>query len=167
MTPSDSPRIRKRLLSAGARQPDPAGALDLIALATFGYSSENAAHPIENILDDQRGPGGTYWASDRENTAERIVIAFDAPQSISRLIYEAEELRLERTQEIRIELSEDAERSYRGVLVQEYAFSPRGATFQREDIRLQAMAVTHLRLTIVPNKNGMGTATLVSLTLYP
>jgi hypothetical protein len=161
------PPIRKRLLSASATQPDPAGALDLIGRATFAYSAEDPAHPLENIVDDQRGPGGTYWASDRENTAERIVIAFDAPQSVSRLIYEVEELRLERTQEIRIELSEDAERTYRGVLAQDYSFSPRGATFQREDIRLQATAATHLRLTIVPNKNGMGTATLVSLALYP
>lgn len=40
------------------------------------------------------------------------------------------------------------------------------ATFQREDIRLQASTVTHLRLTVTPNKSGTRKATLVSLMLY-
>jgi hypothetical protein len=64
-------------------------------------------------------------------------------------------------------VSKDAGLSYRTVLNQEYAFSPRGATFQREDIRLEALTVTHVRLTIIPNKSGTGKATLVSLRFYP
>ena len=83
-----------------------------------------------------------------------------------RLVYEVEESQWERTQEIRIELSEDSGSTYRTVLNQEYTFSPRGATFQREDIRLKASMVTHLRLTVIPNKGGTGKATLVSLMLY-
>jgi hypothetical protein len=51
------------------------------------------------------------------------------------------------------------------VLVQEYTFSPRGATFQREDLRLDLRDVDRLRLTIVPNKRGSGAATLTSLQL--
>ena len=39
----------------------------------------------------------------------------------------------------------------RGVLAQEFTFSPRGATFQREDLRLDLGGVDRLRLTIVPN----------------
>jgi hypothetical protein len=61
------------------------------------------------------------------------------------------------------EASEDAGRTYRTVLNQEYAFSPGGATFQREDIRLRLATVSHVRLTIVPNKGGSGKATLTSL----
>jgi hypothetical protein len=49
------------------------------------------------------------------------------------------------------------------VLAQDYTFSPHGATFQHEDLRLDLPAVTHLRLTIVPNKGGQGVATLTSL----
>ena len=96
-----------------------------------------------------------------------MLIEFDAPQTLSRLVYEVQETRLARTQEIRVELSEDSGRTYRGILMQDYTFSPEGATLQREDLRLEASAVTHLRLTIVPNKNGSGRATLTSLHLYP
>jgi hypothetical protein len=51
-------------------------------------------------------------------------------------------------------------------LVQEYTFSPRGATYQREEQRFNLNRVSQLRLTIVPNKNGSGTATLTNLRLY-
>ena len=52
------------------------------------------------------------------------------------------------------------------MLVQEYTFSPRGSTFQREDIRCDLHNLTQLRLTVVPNKRGSGVATLTSLRLY-
>jgi hypothetical protein len=159
------PRIRKRLLDSNS-PPEPTGALDLAASASFEYTSEDPQHCVENILDEHRGPGGTYWSGARIDSIERLVIAFDVPQTLSRLVYEVEESQWERTQEIRIELSEDSGSTYRTVLNQEYTFSPRGATFQREDIRLKASMVTHLRLTVIPNKGGTGKATLVSLMLY-
>ena len=43
---------------------------------------------------------------------------------------------------------------------------PRGATYQREEQRFNLRQVTHLRLTIVPNKSGSGTATLTALLLF-
>jgi hypothetical protein len=167
MSTSHPPRIRKRLLVSDSLPPDSTGALDLSASASFEYTSEDPEHCVENILDDHRGPGGTYWSGARIDSIERLVIAFDAPQILSRLVYEVEESQWKRTQEVRIELSEDSRRTYRTVLNQQYTFSPRGATFQREDIRLQASTVTHLRLTVIPNKGGTGKATLVSLLLYP
>jgi hypothetical protein len=167
MSTSHPPRIRKRLLVSDSLPPDSTGALDLSTSASFEYTSEDPEHCVENILDDHRGPGGTYWSGARIDSIERLVIAFDAPQILSRLVYEVEESQWERTQVVRIELSEDSGRTYRTVLNQEYTFSPRGATFQREDIRLQASTVTHLRLTVIPNKGGTGKATLVSLVLYP
>ena len=104
--------------------------------------------------------------SARPDTTEHIVIEFDRPQAISRLVYEVEETMRERTQEVRVEVSEDGGRSYRQILVQEYNFSPGGATYQREDQRVNLRQVTHLRLTIVPNKSGSGTATLTTLRLF-
>ena len=71
-----------------------------------------------------------------------------------------------RTQEVRVEVSTDHGRTYRQVLAQEYTFSPQGATFQHEDLQLDLSAITHLRLTIVPNKGGSGIATLTSLRLF-
>ena len=72
----------------------------------------------------------------------------------------------ERTQEVRVEVSEDGGRTYRQILVQEYNFSPGGATYQREEQRFNLHQVHRLRFTIVPNKNGSGTATLTSLRLF-
>jgi hypothetical protein len=51
-------------------------------------------------------------------------LEFDQPQTIARLVYEVEEAMRERTQEIRVEVSEDGGRTYRQILVQEYTFSP-------------------------------------------
>src|SRR5580700_9599887 len=140
--------------------------VDIAGGATIAYSSEDPAHPVEHMLDGQSGPGATRWMSARPDTIEHIVIEFDRPQTISRLVYEVEETRRERTQEVRVEASEDGGRSYRQIVVQEYNFSPRGATYQREEQRFNLRQVNHLRLTIVPNKSGSGTATLTALRLF-
>ena len=81
-------------------------------------------------------------------------------------MYTVEEAERGRTQEMHIEVSTDGGRTYRRILVQEYTFSPGGATFEREDLRLELADVTHLRLTVVPNKNGSGVAKLTSLRLF-
>ena len=104
--------------------------------------------------------------SARPDTIEHIVLEFDRPQTISRLVYEVEEPARERTQEVRVEVSEDGGRSYRQIVVQEYNFSPGGATYQREELRFHLRGVTHLRLTIVPHNSGSGTATLTALRLF-
>jgi hypothetical protein len=158
--------LRKRKLDEPEAPAGISGALDLPRLATVAYSSEDPAHPIEHLFDGQIGPGSSRWAAAQPDTVERIVIEFDQPQSVSRLVYEVEETQHERTQEVHVETSTDAGQTYRRVIVQEYTFSPRGATFEREDLRLEGQALTHLRLTVIPNKRGSGTATLTSLTLY-
>jgi hypothetical protein len=164
---TERPRVRKRSLAADtATIGRAADEIDIACCATMAYSSEDAAHPVENILDGQSGPGGTSWVSARPDTAEHIVVEFDQPRAISRLVYEVEETRCERTQEVRLEASDDGGRTYRQILVQEYNFSPRGATFQREDQRVDLRQVTHLRLTVVPNKSGSGPATLTTLRLF-
>jgi hypothetical protein len=94
------------------------------------------------------------------------VVEFDQPQTMSGLVYEVEETTRQRTQEVRVEASDDGGRAYRQILVQEYNFSPRGATFQREEQRFDLRRVTHLRLTIVPNKSGSGAASLTTLRLF-
>jgi hypothetical protein len=118
------------------------------------------------LLDRRSGPGTTRWISARPDTVEHIVVEFDPPQAIGRLVYEVEEAIRERTQEVRVEVSEDGGRTYRQILVQEYTFSPRGATYQCEEQRFNLDQVSHLRFTIVPNKNGSGTATLTALRLF-
>jgi hypothetical protein len=164
---TNAPQIRKRLISEpGSISSEEPGEIDLASQAMVAYSSEDSAHPVEHLLDGHCGPDATRWASDRPDTTERIVFEFDRPQSISRLAYEVEERSLKRTQEVRVEVSCDHGRSYRQVLVQEYNFSPEGATFQHEELRFDLTEITHLRLTIVPNKSGSGVATLTCLRLF-
>ena len=154
-------RLRKRLLEAEATTS--AGTedeIEIVACATIAYSSENPAHPIEHLFDGYSGLGVTRWISARPDTVEYIIVEFDEPQQISRLVYEVEEAVRERTQEVRVEVCENGRRTYRQILVQEYKFSRRGATHQREELRFNFLQVSRLRLTIVPNKNGSGTATL-------
>jgi hypothetical protein len=165
---TDPTRLRKRPLEAEAgTSARSAGEIDIAGSATVAYSAEDPAYPVEHMLDGRSGPGATRWVSARPDTVEHIVIEFDRPQAISRLVYEVEETRRERTQEVRVEVSEDGGQSYRQILVQEYNFSPGGATYQREEQRFNLRMVTHLRLTIVPNKGGSGTATLTALRLFP
>jgi F5/8 type C domain len=159
-------RLRKRALEAdAATSAGTADEIDIAGCATIAYSSEKPAHPVEHLLDGHSGPGGTRWISARPDVIEQIIVEFDQPQAISRLVYEVEEAVRERTQEVRVEVSEDGGRTYRQILVQEYTFSPGGATYQREEQRLNLLQVSRLRLTIVPNKNGSGTATLTALRL--
>jgi F5/8 type C domain len=168
MSTTRSPPIRKSLARSHAPGPavTPSGCIDLRTVASFSYSAEDALHPLENILDDRSGPGGTYWASDRENTAEQIELRFEAPQTLSRMTYEVEEGGTERTQEVCVEVSDDSGVTFRAVLRQQFNFSPGGTTFQREDIHLRESGVTHLRLTITPHYDGKGRATLTSVRLY-
>ena len=132
---TDFSRLRKQQLreadiTAGATATNE---IDIIAAATIAHSSEDPAHPIEYAFDGSSGPGATRWISARDSTVEHIVIEFDRPQIISCLSYEVEERALERTQEVRGEISDDAGRTYRQIFVQDYTFSPRGSTYQREE----------------------------------
>ena len=162
--------LRKRLLGAtrGIDAPEPThiNEIDLRTHATIHYTSEDPAHPVEHMLDGSSGMHATRWASARPNTTEELLLEFDEPQHIVHIAYEVEERTLERTQEIRIEVSSDNGKHFRQVLVQEYTFSPGGSTFQCETLSFDLREVSHLRLIVVPNKSGSGTATLTSLKLF-
>jgi F5/8 type C domain len=167
MEQTDISRMRKRLMSEEvsmcAERP---GEIDIASLATVAYSSEDPGYPLEHLIDGRCGRGGTRWTSARPNTTERIELELEPAQRISRLVYEVEECCVERTQEVRVEISTNHGRTYRQVLAQDYTFSPQGATFQHEELQLDLPAVTQSRLTIVPNKGGAGVASLTSLRLF-
>ena len=64
--------LRKRRLDqsgqgAGNTAGD-AAPLDVARLATIAYSSEDPAHPIEHLLDERSGPGGSRWAAAQPDT---------------------------------------------------------------------------------------------------
>jgi hypothetical protein len=93
-------------------------------------------------------------------------VEFDRPQVMSRLAYEAEEADENAPRRCAWRSRRTAGRTYCQILVQEYNFSPGGATYQHEDQRFNRRQVSQLRLSIVPNKNGSGTATLTALHVY-
>jgi len=161
------PDVRKHLLGEEpAQSPAQTNEIDIAATATIGYSSEDPAHPIDNMIDGRYGAGATRWVAAAPNTTEQILFSFDEPQTLARIAFEVEETQRERTQEIRIEVSTDNGATYRQILMQQYSFSPGGGTLQREDLRFDLSGVTHVLLRIVPNQSGSGTATVTSLRLF-
>jgi hypothetical protein len=62
------------------------GEIDIAGCATIAYSSEQPDHPVEHLLDGNSGPGATRWISTRPDTIEHILLEFDRPQAISRLV---------------------------------------------------------------------------------
>ena len=158
--------LRKQIIEGTpAAPPSSADEIDIAAVATVLVTSEDPQHPVDHAFDRHRGPGGTCWVAG-EVGDQTLVLAFDAPQAIRRVIVEVEEPAVARTQEVRLALSQDGGRTYREVLRQEYNFSPPGTTFEREEWAVAAEGVTHLRLWIRPEKGGDPCrATITSLIL--
>ena len=158
--------LRKLIIKPHTATPDATtGEIDIAAVATVQVTSESPEHPIDQVFDDHRGPGGTRWIAG-EPGEQTVILAFDAPQTINQILLEVEELEEPRTQELQLSLSCDGGRTYRELLRQEFNFSPAGTTFEREKWTVSAQGVTHLRLVIKPDKGGKPCrATLTSLVL--
>ena len=160
-------KLRKEPLGQDAARPaDPTREIDVAAGAVVRYTSEDPDYPVDHIFDRMDGPNGTRWLAAVADAPQTLLIEFDRPRSLSRIRYEVVETDAERTQEVRIEASRDGGETYEQVNVQSYNFSPRGSTFQVEDLAVQLAGVSHLKLTIVPNKQGSGRAALTSLRLF-
>jgi hypothetical protein len=158
--------LRKHLLTdhSTERVAEP-GEKDIAALATVWVTSEAADYPIDNVLDSRRGPGGSRWIAG-EPGPQRLLLAFDAPQTLRLLRLEVEERDVSRTQEIQVAISRDEGQTYQTLLRQEYTFSPPGTTFEREVWSIPVEGVTHLQLVITPDKGGAPChATLTTLAL--
>ena len=158
--------LRKQIIKPPPATPAPTpGEIDIAAVATVLVTSEAPEHPVDHAFDGQRGPGGSRWVAG-EPGEQTVILAFDAPQTIRRVVLEVEEPEVARTQELQLAVSCDGGRTYRELLRQEYNFSPPGTTFEREDWAVTAEGVTHLRLVIKPDKGGKPCrATITSLVL--
>lgn len=144
--------LRKQILKDFPDVPDVRAAeKDIAALATVLVTSETPDHPVDHAFDDSRGPGGSRWVADAPGQ-QRLALVFDTPQTLRTLTLEIEELVTSRTQELAVTISRDGGRTYQELLRQEYNFSPPGTTFEREVWTLGAEGVTHLQLTIKPDK---------------
>lgn len=141
------------------------GEISVPDVATVQVTSEDAEHPIDNVFDHNRGPGGSRWIAVGPGE-QTVTLLFDSPQTIRKIGVEIEELAVSRTQELSLAVSSDGGRTYRELVRQEFNFSPPGTSFERELWSASAAGVTHLRLEIKPDKGGRaGRATLTSLAL--
>jgi hypothetical protein len=136
---------------------------DIAALATVLVSSEDPRHPIDHAFDGQRGPGASRWIA-AQSGEQTLILAFDTPQTIRKILVEVEEPEISRTQEMAVSISQDGGQTYRELMRQEYNFSPPGTTLEHEEWSIKADAISHLQLTIKPDKGGKaGRATLTTL----
>jgi hypothetical protein len=141
------------------------GEIPVAEVATVQVSSEQSDHPIENVFDSSRGPGGSRWIADGPGK-QTLILVFDSPQTIRKVGLEVEELLVSRTQELSASVSSDGGQTYRELVRQEFTLSPPSTSFEREVWSVAAEGVTHLRLDIKPDKGGrVGQATLTSLSL--
>jgi len=146
--------MQKRLLEvAKPGRPEAGRWLELEGLAEVELTSENPAHPIENVLL-HRGEGGWRAAEPGE---QRIRLLFREPQRLRRIRLRFAEGGAQRTQEFVLRWSSDAGRSFHDIVRQQYTFSPDGATSEIEDLSVDLAAVTALELTIKPDQ-GRGEA---------
>jgi hypothetical protein len=80
--------LRKHIIRAPASTPIPTpGEIDIAAVATVLVTSEAAEHPVDHAFDAHRGPGGSRWVAG-EPGEQTLILAFDAPQAIRRVILE-------------------------------------------------------------------------------
>lgn len=160
--------LRKHLLHEQPTAParDSQEEKDIAALATVFVTSEDPEHPIDHAFDRQRGPGGSRWVAGGPGE-QRLVVAFDTPQTLRTVCVEIEEQHVNRHQELLLSVSSDGGQHYRELVRQEYYFSPPGTTFEREEWSVTVAGITHLQLAIKPDKGGQPClATLTALVLY-
>jgi len=157
--------LRKQVLEHQPATEIQSEGIPVAEVATVLVTSETVDHPIEHVFDSRRGPGGSRWMAEKPGE-QTLILAFDVPQTFRKVTLEVEEPAVSRTQEVALAVSDDGGQTYRELVRQEYNFSPPGTAFEREEWKVSAEMVTHLRLWIKPDKGGkLCRATLTSLTL--
>ena len=94
--------LRKQLISKRSGQSASLhGEIPIADVATVQVTSEQADHPIDNIFDHSRGPGGSRWVADGPGE-QTVILLFDTLQTIRKIGVEVEELAVSRTQELSV-----------------------------------------------------------------
>jgi hypothetical protein len=168
---TDEPRtLRKRLIrdtvADDSPRSAPPGEIEVRACAEVRFSSEDPRHPVDHLFDGSAGKGASKWVAGRADKPATILLVFDEAADIAQCAFEAEECELARTQQVIAEYLVAGGDTYRQCFIQEFNFSPEGATHQRELIEVNLRAVRRFRLTVLADKSGLGVPSLSSLRLY-
>ena len=136
--------------------------MDVDRIASVEVSSEESDYPIESalLLEGKRG-----WRAANPGM-QTIRLIFDEPQKLRRILLVFEDTENSRTQEFVLRWSPDIQYSSRGIVRQQWNFSPPDSARETEDYAVELSEVKVLELMIVPNKGGGDVrASLVSLRL--
>jgi hypothetical protein len=144
--------MRKRIIAPVRRETESPDQnwLDVEGLAEVEITSEDASHPIESALLPGRAPGWRAAVPGKQ----MIRLLFAHPQRLRRIWLNFVEPVDKRTQEYVLRWSPDGGQSFRGIVRQQWNFSPQGATSETEDHHVELPAVTVLELSIIPDTSG-------------
>ena len=134
--------------------------LNVERLTDVEVTSEDPRYPIEAALLPGRGSG---WRA-AEPGRQTMRLLFTSPQRLRRIWLVFAESTIERTQEYVLRWSSDGGQSFHEIVRQQWNFSPRGATWETEDHRVELSDVAILELSIIPDTSGnLAFASLVQL----
>jgi hypothetical protein len=144
--------MRKRIIPPAQPDPSPPDEdwLNPERLAQIELTSEEASHPIQSAL---LASGGSGWRAAGPG-GQTIRLLFAQPQRLRRIWLQCIEPVTERTQGYVLRWSPDGGQSYREIVRQQWNFSPKGATCETEDHRVDLSGVTALELHIIPDISG-------------
>jgi hypothetical protein len=112
--------LRKHRLTPSLPTPEPRpDEIDIAATATVYMSSEDEAYPVEYAFDQRRGPGGSRWSA-ADPGEQTLLLVFDKPQPIRRILLGVEENEVSRTQELHLAVSRGGGQTFQEVVRQEY-----------------------------------------------
>src|SRR5712692_5554239 len=88
----EAPMLRKQVIpKRSGESASLEGEIPIADVATVQVTSEQADHPIDNVFDHSRGPGGSRWVADGPGE-QTVILLFDSPQTIRKIGVEVEEL---------------------------------------------------------------------------
>ena len=121
--------------------------LDLCSIAEVEISSEAHQFPIEAALAGDKQSSG--WRAG--DSGEQVIrLLFDQPQTLKRIVLEFYEPEAARTQEFLLRWSSDGV-AYSEIVRQQWNFSPKDSSREREDYKVNLAAVSALELRIIPD----------------
>jgi hypothetical protein len=126
------------------------GWLDVKRIAVVEVTSEDKDFPVEAVFVSGDARGWRASAPGRQT----IRLIFDQPQTLSSISLVFEENETQRTQEFALWWSSDGGKSLKGIVRQQWNFSPPGTIREVEEYQVELSNVTVLELMITPNIGG-------------
>jgi hypothetical protein len=144
--------MRKKIINTAQQEhvSSEQGWLNLEETVKVELTSEDPSYPIESaLLSDQ----SWEWRA-AEPGKQTIRLLFDHPQRLQRISLNFVESHTERTQEYVLRWSPDDGKSFQDIVRQQWNFSPKGTSVEKEDHQVDLQGVTVLELIIIPDISG-------------